>query len=88
MPFYIRLGPHGLIIAIGAVLHTKLGRAIYRRRRYHFQQMRQNNPAIPEKNWFLDTPSNLTPSTKLVQIVRHNHRPGRFLASHKSQRKS
>jgi len=88
MPFYIRLGPHGLIIAIGAVLHTRLGRVIYRRKRRKFQNIRQNLATASDKNWLLDSPSNLTPSTKLVQIVRHNHRPGRFLGSPAARRKS
>lgn len=88
MPFYIRLGPHGLIIAIGAVLHTRLGRVIYRSRRRRFMKIRQNQSMVSDKKWMLDTPSNLTPTTKLVQIVKHNHQPGRFLVSHSARRKS
>lgn len=77
MPFYIRLGPHGVIIAIGACLHARWGRFIYRQKRRKFARIRQELSAGTAREWTLDPAENLTPSSTLVQIVRHNHRPGR-----------
>lgn len=70
MPFYVRLGPHGLIIAIGAVLHTRLGRTVYRRRRRRNQAQRGHQELSPLDGWRLDAPENLTPEPLIVQIVR------------------
>jgi len=70
MPFYVRLGPHGLIIAIGAVLHTRLGRAIYRRKNRQKLRMRLDSSAHPGRKWMVDGPENLTPPARSVQIIR------------------
>lgn len=70
MPFYVRLGPHGLIIAIGAVLHTRLGRAIYRRKNRQKLRMRLDSSTQPGRKWMVDGPENLTPLARSVQIIR------------------
>ncbi len=72
MPFYVRLGPHGLIIAIGAVLHSRLGRSIYRRKNRQKLRSRPDSPAHGGKQWKIDAPENLTPSSLFVQIIRHD----------------
>gem|GEM_PF-3829814 len=69
MSFYVRLGPHGLIIAIGAILHTKLGRTIYRRRRRNYR-IRRLSEATGSRAWRADGPDNLTLDPVFVQIVR------------------
>lgn len=73
MPFYIRLGPHGLIIFIGAILHTRLGRTIYRRRRRRYAGQRSLISA-GTRAWRADAPENLTPEPVFVQIVRSSAR--------------
>ncbi|MFM1801125.1 MAG: hypothetical protein RJA81_477 [Planctomycetota bacterium] len=77
MPFYVRLGPHGLIIAIGAFLHTRLGVMVYRVKRRRFHSIRGLSETHRSKTWMSDSPSSLTPSKPLVQIVRENYQPGR-----------
>lgn len=69
MSFYVRLGPHGLIIAIGAILHSKLGRTIYgRRRRKNFAW--RANQAPGTRQWRADASERLTLEPVFVQIVR------------------
>jgi hypothetical protein len=70
MPFYVRLGPHGLIIAIGAVLHTRLGRTIYRRRKRRNQAGRGLQEHSASSGWRLDAAENLTSEPPFVHIVR------------------
>lgn len=70
MPFYVRLGPHGLIIAIGAVLHARLGRVIYRRKNRQKLRMRLDSSGQPGRNWMVDGPENLTPPARSVHIIR------------------
>ncbi len=69
MSFYVRLGPHGLIIAIGAILHSKLGRTIYRRRRRNYR-IRRMTEATGSRAWRADGPESLTLDPVFVQIVR------------------
>ena len=84
MPFYVRLGPHGLIIAIGAVLHARLGRAIYRRKNRKKLRMRLDSSAQAGRKWKVDGAENLTPSSPFVQIIRTApDRRDQFAASHK-----
>jgi hypothetical protein len=73
MPFYIRLGPHGLIIFIGGILHTRLGRTIYRRRRKRYAGLRATRES-GSRAWRADAPENLTPEPVFVQIVRGSTR--------------
>lgn len=73
MPFYVRLGPHGLIIAIGAILHTRLGRSIYSRKKRKNLRLRPVSTAQPTRQWKIDRPENLTPSAPLIHIIRHEH---------------
>jgi hypothetical protein len=72
MPFYVRLGPHGLIIAIGAVLHSRLGRAIYRRKNRQKLRSRPDSSTLTARQWMIDAPENLTPSSLFVQIIKQN----------------
>ena len=72
MPFYVRLGPHGVIIAIGAVLHSRLGRAIYRRKKRQKLRSRPDSSTLTAIQWMIDAPENLTPSSLFVQIIRQD----------------
>lgn len=70
MPFYVRLGPSSFLIAAGAVLHSRIGKAIYLRKKRRRRIDQQKNGVVRPLNARVDQGENLTPRAPFVQIIR------------------